>query len=93
MVLSDKPIATTLNRIQDNITEIQIVNTITKEASEKLARRNSQSLNRLKDYTFDPMTGKFRTENIEVGSISALYLEMGVKASNFVLLANIKTNY
>lgn len=93
VVLSDKPIATTLNRIQDNITEIQIINTVTKEASEKLARRNSQSLNRLKDYTFDPTTGKFRMENIEVGSISALYLEMGVKASNFVLLANIKTNY
>jgi len=93
IVLSDKPIATTLNRIQDNITEIQIVNNITREASEKTARRNSQSLNRLKDYTFDPMTGKFRTENIEVGSISALYLEMGVKASNFIIKGDIKPNY
>ena len=93
VTLSDKPIATTLNRIQDNITQIQILSTTTKEASEKLARRNSTNLNRLKDYTFDPTTGKFRTDNLEVGSISALYLEMGVKASNFVLFSNIKTNY
>ena len=93
VTLSDTPVATTIDRIQDNITEVQIATLTTKKANAKLARANSMSLNKLKDYTFDSDTGKFRTENLQVGSIDALYLSTGVKSSNFTLIGNIKTNY
>lgn len=93
VTLSDTPVATTLDRIKDNITEVQNVTTITREASEKLSRRNSQSLNRLKDYAFDPETGKFRTDNLEVGSIDALYLAIGTKSANFIIKGDIQPNY
>jgi hypothetical protein len=51
----------------------------------ELARRNSANLLNVRDYIIDPATGKLITENIVEGSISALYLSIGAKATNFSL--------
>lgn len=93
VTLSDKPIATTLDRVQQDITKIETVTGIINNAAERQARRNVTGLNRLKDYAFDPVTGKLNPTVIAAGSIETQYLAVGTKISNFVLLSNIKTNY
>lgn len=93
VTLSDKPVATTLNRVQDKVTDVEKNVTVVKKTNETTARQNISSLRKLKDYTYDPETGKFRTENLKVGSIDSLYLSVGVKASNFSITAFLSANY
>jgi len=93
VTLSDTPIATTLERVKDSITQVAIASENSILANEISARRNVQGLNRLKNYAFDPVTGKLNPTVIAAGSITAEYLSIGFKTTNFVLLANIIPNY
>ena len=72
-------------RIIDNFTE-------NKQFIDRNIRRNVISLNGLRDRVFDTY-GYFDNTNLRPNSIETLYLSVGAKSSNFILLANIIPNY
>lgn len=92
ITLSDQPVATTLDRVQDDIGSIEdtIINKGT--AYEKDIRRNVIALNRTKDRVFDT-DGNINGGNIAPNSVTTNALSIGAKSRNFVLNMDIKPNY
>ena len=91
VVLSDEPVAGTLDAIKSQIKETGKTVVLGERASDASARKNAVSLNNLKDVIFDT-DGYFDGTHIKPNSIETLYLSVGAKSWDFMLYADIKPN-
>ena len=92
VILSDEPVATAFMNTQKEVVRIIDNFTENKQFIDRNIRRNVISLNGLRDRVFDT-DGYFDNTNLRPNSIETLYLSVGAKSSNFILLANIIPNY
>jgi len=92
VTLSDTPVATRLNAIENNIKDVIVDVEINSAEVGRETRNQVRNMNRLKDVIFDP-DDYFDTENIRPNSIETLYLSVGSKSMNFVLVDDIQPNY